>query len=488
MQLSYRKISVNMYTSLRIYKGLGAKFLLESASLQHAKGRFSILVRGINFSLSKELDSYFLHLPGQSKKYDLSNLSSANLPNEFSSLESKIQKLEKLDFLSLASLLRELYPEVPEELGEIPLPLGGLGFLGYEFFNECERVSFSKPSLYERFSDYCVPDCLLVFPREIIVFDHYYDEACVAVCGNDSKCLLEGLLGEIEACSTSQTPMLTTGENLDSIVVHDDGQEWYEGTVEKIKNDIYRGDLLQAVLSRAMVIKSNLNPLHVYERLRRLNPSPYMYHLDFGEFCITGASPELFLRCKQGKQILRPIAGTRPRGASLEEDRALEKELKEDPKENAEHLMLIDLARNDIGKTASLGSVKLQECKIIERYSSVMHLVSQVEGEIAADKTPNDCLLACFPAGTVSGAPKIEAIKRLEAYENHKRGVYAGALVYFDRRGDFDSAIALRSALYARGHYYLQVGAGIVMDSKPRAEYHETCSKIESLYSIIMKG
>lgn len=561
-----------MHTALNIYKGIKAKILLESATLQSAKGRYSILVRESNFILSKNIINnevhYFFKQKIKNQEYrkqndnnhnsiepqhrlqtfNLLNLASySSLPVSLQRIKPQIESLQKnhnnsqniqhkLNFLTLANMLRELYPSIPSTLKSIPLPLGGLGFLSYEFFSECENINFHKPSLQDiagisnikpqyqnahspikDSNTESIPECLLVFPQECIVFDHFYDEAYVIVCvpyesGLDSKIQVESLIAEIQHCNYQETSMTlatidskekhtnsfaskksstsndaNNHDTLYSQIIYEDSKEWYQEHVTKITQEIYKGTFLQCVLSRAIVIASNMNPLYVYESLRRINPSPYMYYLDFDEFCIIGASPEVMLRCKQGKQTLRPIAGTRKRGATFEEDKALEKELLEDSKENAEHLMLIDLARNDIGKNATIGSVKLEAYKVIERYSTVMHIVSEISGEIREDKTPYDCLLASFPAGTVSGAPKIEAIKKLASYETHKRGFYAGTIIYFERNGDLDSAITLRSTLYAKGNYYLQVGAGIVMDSTPDSEYIETSNKIKTIYDILMQ-
>ncbi|STQ86720.1 anthranilate synthase component I family protein [Helicobacter muridarum] len=593
MNLSYQKINVNMHTALTIYKGIGAKFLLESATLQNSRGRYSILVRENNFILSKEIyngkfcyffkqksrDLYakqqadfslnshsqnFNHLETNTEskmnakvledskkqgkesrinydKFDLLNLESyENLPRILDKLRPNIQSIRdarhqnaqynikndspKLDFLSLASMLRELYPSLPSELESIPIPLGGLGFLCYEFFSECENVSFNKPSLQEIIENSntnqlinsnnneksYIPECLLVFPQECVIFDHFYDEAYIVVCapnekGLDSKSQVESLVAEIQSCTHKQIQKvlpakaqernmkdmsihnINNDEALNSKVIYEDSKEWYQEYVTKITKEIYKGTFLQCVLSRAIVIQSNMNPLYVYESLRRINPSPYMYYLNFDDFCIVGASPELMIKCKHGIQTLKPIAGTRKRGKTLQEDRILEDELLNDSKENAEHLMLIDLARNDIGRNSTIGSVRIQTYKSIEKYSSVMHIVSEINGEIRDDKNQNDCLRACFPAGTVSGAPKIEAIKKLASYETHKRGFYSGAIIYFERNGDIDSAITLRSTLYMNGKYYLQVGAGIVMDSMPEFEYMETSNKIKTIYDIIMQ-
>lgn len=263
--------------------------------------------------------------------------------------------------------------------------------------------------------------------------------------------------------------------------------------VELLKNEIYVGNLLQCVPSQSLEITSDLPPLQAYENLRASNPSPYMYYFDFGEYQIIGSSPEVLIKVQSDSEenfallTTRPIAGTRPRGKNALEDSKLEGELKDNIKENAEHLMLLDLGRNDIGKVALPNSVCVTQERIIEKYARVMHLVSEVQGKMDLKlHKKTDALFATFPAGTVSGAPKIQAIKTIESLESHKRGIYAGAIGYFSKNGDMDFAITIRTAIYQKGVYYLQAGAGVVYDSIPSEEYKETQNKMLSLVEAIM--
>lgn len=507
-QFAYTYTNANMHTPLAVYKGIKANFLLESASLENGKGRYSIIVRNVNFGLQKRhkdsetfytFETYLDHSPKHNQEsYNLSELESyETLPPLLTQLKDSISSLKKepvkkatstqnanshFDFLELAKLFRMSLPKIPKILESLPLPLGGLGFVGYEFFSECESVIFQQKSLYS------APEALLVFPRECIVFDHFYDSMYIIATSfnGDAGDTLAKLKMDIMSLQNMQTKKLVEGQTLESSIVYEDSKEWYETNVAHIKDEIYKGTFLQCVLSRAVAIKSNMNPLHFYETLRHNNPSPYMYYLDFGAFSVIGASPEVMVQCRDNMQTLRPIAGTRKRGATQQEDRILERELLTDEKENAEHLMLVDLGRNDIGKNAKIGSVKVNTFKTIERYSNVMHIVSEVCGSIADDKDANDCFKACFPAGTVSGAPKIEAITKLTHYETHRRSIYSGAILYFTRSGELDSAITLRSAVMQNGVYYLQAGAGIVSDSNPTSEYLETCSKMKALYDILI--
>ena len=500
-QFAYTYINANMHTPLAVYKGIGGNFLLESASLENGRGRYSIIVRNVNFGLqksykdSKAIYTFETYLNNSPKcndmSYDLAKLTSYNtLPPILMQLKDSIISIQKdskntcdFDFLELANLFRTSLHKIPKILESLPLPLGGLGFVCYEFFGECEKVVFQQESLYN------VPEALLIFPQECIVFDHFYDSMYIVTNTLNSEAgdILKKLKENITSLQSTQTNKLIAGyETLKSNIVYEDSKEWYETNVACIKDEIYKGTFLQCVLSRAVSIKSNMNPLYFYETLRHNNPSPYMYYLDFGSFSIIGASPEVMLQCKDNMQTLRPIAGTRKRGTTQKEDGILEKELLMDEKENAEHLMLVDLGRNDIGKNAKVGSVKVNAFKVIERYSNVMHIVSEICGVISDGKNVSDCLKACFPAGTVSGAPKIEAIKKLSHYETHKRLVYSGSILYFTRNGWLDSAITLRSAVVQNGIYHLQAGAGIVSDSNPTNEYIETCNKMKVLYDILM--
>jgi anthranilate synthase component 1 len=251
------------------------------------------------------------------------------------------------------------------------------------------------------------------------------------------------------------------------------------------KEYIRAGDIIQVVLAQRFVRNFARTPLDLYRALRTVNPSPYMFLLDTGDFALVGASPEVHVRVTDGLVEIRPIAGTRHRGINASEDQALERELLADEKERAEHLMLVDLARNDIGRVCSFGSVTVPEFMIVERYSHVMHIVSQVEGRIAPDKNAFDLMRATFPAGTVSGAPKIRAMQIIAEQEKLQRGSYAGALGYFSYDGNLDSCITLRTALVKDGRVYIQAGGGIVADSVPALEYQESVNKASALLKAV---
>jgi anthranilate synthase component 1 len=254
-------------------------------------------------------------------------------------------------------------------------------------------------------------------------------------------------------------------------------KEKFSANVLKSKEYITAGDIIQVVGSQRFSAPVKASPLDIYRAVRSINPSPYMFLLELNGFSLVGASPEIHVRCEEGKVEIRPIAGTRRRGKNEQEDAALEKELLADPKERAEHVMLVDLARNDIGRVCDYGSVQVKELMIIERYSHVMHIVSQVEGKLSAGKTPYDLMRATFPAGTVSGAPKIRAMQIIAELEQTARGPYAGCVGYFSFNGNLDTCITLRTALIKDGKAYIQAGGGWVNDSTPEGEFQETVNK-----------
>jgi anthranilate synthase component 1 len=256
----------------------------------------------------------------------------------------------------------------------------------------------------------------------------------------------------------------------------------FRNMVQKAKDYILAGDIFQVVLSQRFEAPFALPPFSLYRALRRVNPAPFLYFLDFGGYAIAGSSPEILVRVRERVVTIRPIAGTRPRGETPHDDKAMEDALLADPKERAEHLMLLDLGRNDVGRVAKIGSVKVTDQFFIERYSHVMHIVSNVEGTLADNKDALDALAAGFPAGTVSGAPKVRAMQIIDELEKEKRGLYAGCVGYFSAAGEMDSCIVLRTALVKDGTMYVQAGAGIVADSDPASEQAECINKAKALF------
>ncbi|HWA24713.1 MAG TPA: anthranilate synthase component I [Lacunisphaera sp.] len=384
--------------------------------------------------------------------------------------------------------------EVP---GLPPFTGGAVGYVGYEFIHAVEptvplavRDELGVPVMW-----FMLCDSVLAFDRahqtmRLIVNAHVATSAgeateAEAARAYDAAC---AELRRMQGALAKPTPLApaTLGDTGPvQVPAGNFTQAAFERMVEDSKEFIRAGDIFQIVLSQRFSRQFAKTPLDLYRALRTVNPSPYMFLLETGEFALVGASPEVHVRLTGRKVEIRPIAGTRPRGKNAGEDAALERELLADEKERAEHLMLVDLARNDIGRVCAYGTVKVPEFMVIERYSHVMHIVSQVEGQLAPERTAFDLMRATFPAGTVSGAPKIRAMQLIAEKEGTQRGSYAGALGYFSYDGNLDSCITLRTALVKDGLVHIQAGAGIVADSVPKAEYLETINKASALFKAI---
>ncbi|QFY41617.1 anthranilate synthase component I [Candidatus Methylospira mobilis] len=378
--------------------------------------------------------------------------------------------------------------KVPEIAG-LPRFTGGLvGYFGYETIGYIEpRLKNDKPDPIGN------PDILLMVSEDVLVFDNLSGRLLVIthaqVSEADGYAKAEQRLDRlIRYLREKSAPLPAPGpphQVNESDFVSGFTREGYEQAVRRIKEYIVAGDVMQVVLSQRMSIPYTASAMDLYRALRCLNPSPYMFNLNLGDFHIVGSSPEILARLEDGMVTVRPIAGTRPRGATPEQDRQLEQELLADPKEIAEHLMLIDLGRNDAGRVAQTGSVKLTERMVVERYSHVMHIVSNVSAKLAPDHDAFDVLAATFPAGTVSGAAKIRAMEIIAELEPVKRGVYAGAVGYIGWSGNLDTAIALRTAVIKNGLLHIQAGAGIVHDSIPQNEWEETMNKGRAIFRAV---
>jgi len=364
----------------------------------------------------------------------------------------------------------------------LPRFCGGLvGYFGYETVRYIEKrlANTRKPDPLD------VPDILLLVSEEIAIVDNLSGKLSLVVYAEvgepDAYGRARARLGELllRLRRPAEIPEDTRG--VSEPAVSGFGESTYHAAVEKAKRYIYEGDVMQVVPSQRMSKPFRAAPLALYRALRTLNPSPYMFYFDFGDFHVVGASPEILVRLEGEAVTLRPIAGTRRRGATPEEDVALAEELLGDAKERAEHIMLVDLGRNDVGRVAQTGSVRVTEQMVIERYSHVMHIVSNVEGRLKPGLNALDVLRATFPAGTVSGAPKVRAMEIIDELEPVKRGVYAGAVGYLGFHGNMDVAIALRTAVIKDGMLHVQAGGGVVADSDPAAEWQETQSKARAL-------
>lgn len=371
---------------------------------------------------------------------------------------------------------------------------GAVGFFGYDLLQYYEKL----PG--HRVDDLGMNDVQFMFCDQVIVFDHFKQQiqvignVHVPQLGTDDAILeaYEEALAKIDETMEKLKqplpihPQNSIPEDVDLGEIQSNlTKEQFINNVEKAKEYIRAGDIFQVVLSQRFEIKTDISPLHVYRMLRILNPSPYMYCLKMDDEVIVGSSPEMLVRVEDEKVETRPIAGTRRRGINQEEDLALEKELLADEKERAEHLMLVDLGRNDIGRVAEFGSVKVDAYMQIERYSHVMHIVSNVSGKLRKDKDFFDAYLSCSPAGTVSGAPKLRAMEIIAELENESRGAYAGSIGYLGFSGNLDTCITIRTIIFKHGKAYVQAGAGIVWDSVPESEYEETVNKAKGMLKAI---
>jgi anthranilate synthase component 1 len=380
-------------------------------------------------------------------------------------------------------------PELTPELTKLPRFNGGLvGYFGYDTVRYVEhKVAASTPPDVVN-----TPDIVLMVSEAVVVFDNLrgrltlvvYADPAAADAYTQAQHRLDALIAKL--ATPAQLPPAGDGR----VVFEDDfvssfGQAAYEAAVTKIKDYIVAGDVMQVVLAQRMSLPFAGAPLQVYRALRLLNPSPYMVFMDMAQFHIVSASPEILARVEDGRITVRPLAGTRRRGQSEAEDLALEQELLEDAKEIAEHLMLIDLSRNDAGRVSKTGSVEVTRRMFVERYSHVMHIASTVESELAEGKTALDVLKATLPVGTLSGAPKVRAMEIIDEFEPVKRGIYGGAMGYLSWNGNMDMAIAIRTAVIKDNTLYIAAGAGIVADSVPRSEWEETLNKARAMFHAV---
>ena len=395
--------------------------------------------------------------------------------------------IEDPDPLAAVDKILGRYQSAP--MAHLPMFHGGwVGYFGYD------TVRYVEPRLAESCPDDALdlPDIWLMLSEEVVVFDNLAGALTLVVNADASspgalqqaRERLDALEAKLAQPGPPMEPVSLRPpdtRSVESQVKFSTTQDTFEGWVSTIRDYIVQGDVMQVVPSQRMTVPFTQSPLTLYRALRNLNPSPYLYFVDLGDFQIVGSSPEILVRLEGGEVTVRPIAGTRKRGDSAEEDRALENDLLSDKKELAEHLMLIDLGRNDVGRVAKAGSVKLTEQMIVERYSHVMHIVSNVSAKVRDDVRAIDALKATLPAGTLSGAPKQRAMEIIDELEPVKRGVYGGAVGYVSWAGEMDTAIAIRTALVIDQQVVVQAGAGIVADSTPSAEWEETLNKARAM-------
>uniref|UniRef100_UPI0040577869 anthranilate synthase component I n=1 Tax=Candidatus Electrothrix sp. TaxID=2170559 RepID=UPI0040577869 len=468
----HRTIVADLDTPLTIFAKVAEKethaFLFESMEGGEKWGRYSFIGLDPLLSFSSVSDSVTLCKAGHG----------ANSGEEVREGVNPFTELRNL----LASFNASTAPGLPRFYG------GAVGFLGYDMIRFIEAIPDQHPPRD-------LPDSSFIVPRLVLIHDSV-DQTLTVVCNvvpdkeegrADSTALYEdgcrrinkiieqirGPLPSSLAAHAGVSPTHTFTSNMDETT--------FAGMVEQAKEYILAGDIIQVVLSQRFHTKTELDPFLLYRSLRHINPSPYLFYLRLNDIILIGSSPEILVRLEDGEIELRPIAGTRKRGATPQEDKALEEELLADPKERAEHLMLVDLGRNDVGRVAAGGSVATGDLLVVEQYSHVMHIVSGVHGKLAQGKDQFDVLDACFPAGTVSGAPKIRAMEIIDELEPARRGPYAGAVGYFGFSGNMDFCITIRTFIMKENDLWIQAGAGIVSDSVPEKEFEETVNKAQGL-------
>jgi anthranilate synthase component 1 len=403
---------------------------------------------------------------------------------EISTNGSEYVQLSEKPLDSLRILQAQSALDIPEGLP--PMAAGLFGYLGYDMVRQVENLPNINPDPIG------TPDAIMTRPTLIAIFDQIAQEIILATTARvkpelEASLAFEAARARLDQANLELETAIGTFRSADVPDIdvepkHGATCEEFSKSVQKAKDYIKAGDIFQVVIGQRLETPLTTSPFALYRSLRRLNPSPFLYFLNFDDHTIVGSSPEILVRLRDNKVTVRPIAGTRPRGKTPTEDKNLETELLADKKELAEHLMLLDLGRNDVGRVAKAGTIEVTEKFIVERYSHVMHIVSNVEGDILENKDAFDALFAGFPAGTVSGAPKVRAMEIIDELENEKRGIYAGAVGYISASGDMDTAIALRTAVVKDGIMHVRAGAGIVMDSDPVSEYEETQAKARALF------
>ncbi|MBD3764186.1 MAG: anthranilate synthase component I [Rhodobacterales bacterium] len=467
-QVVYARLAADLDTPvslmLKLTEARADSFLLESVTGGEVRGRYSIV--GMKPDLIWQCHGTQSRI-NREARFD---------PAAFRALDG-----HPLD--TLRALIAESRIEMP---GDLPSAAAGLfGYLGYDMIRLVEHLPDVNPDVLG------LPDAVLMRPSVVAVLDGVKGEVTVvapawvaqglsarAGYAQAAERVMDALrdLDRAPASSRDLGEAAPPGEAVSNFT-----KDGYKAAVERAKDYIRAGDIFQVVPSQRWAQRFALPPFAFYRSLRRTNPSPFLFFFNFGGFQVVGASPEILVRLREGEVTIRPIAGTRPRGATPEEDRALEADLLADPKERAEHLMLLDLGRNDVGRVSQVGTVKPTEQFIIERYSHVMHIVSNVTGRIRPDQDALSALLAGLPAGTVSGAPKVRAMQIIDELEPEKRGVYGGGVGYFAANGEMDMCIALRTAVIKDQVLYTQAGGGVVYDSDPEAEWQETVNKTRAL-------
>ncbi len=480
----YFSLPCDRYTPFSLAKKIGASAILESASFAQGRQRYSILMVEPAFHIVQDEEGVAFLIDGRRLPYKEKNTTGETVAPGSRVLHTP-DILDALLYVAQQNDMSVVHDENGNESSNnIPVPTSGLGYLSYEFSARCDTINIAPQT-----DELHIPESEFIAGHIYVVFDHFTEKLHVfALNYNEHQIDLDKAVADLKKrLNDLDFSYLSAPEDPKPariITNLEQSEREYKEKVEAIKKEIVAGNLLQAVPSRRLQIECDNSALEIYRRLRAVNPSPYLFYIDFGERQLIGSSPESLVRVRDGVASIRPIAGTRRRGKNSCEDEILKNELLNDAKERAEHLMLVDLARNDLGRVCKNGSVDVSRFMDVEMFSHVMHIVSDVQGKVAEGFKPIQVLRAAFPAGTVSGAPKINAIQILSRIEKTMRRFYAGAVGYIQSNGDLDFCIAIRCALKQDKVWSLQAGGGIVYDSNADREWEETCEKLRALQSI----
>ena len=484
----YFSLPCDRYTPFSLARKIGASAILESASFARGKERYSILLLEPAFHIVQDDEGVAFFIDGRRLPYKGKNETGETIAPGSRALHVP-DILDALLYVAEQNDLTVVHDEEGNEIpNTIPVPSSGLGYLSYEFSARCDTIMMAPQT-----DELHIPESEFVAGHLYVVFDHFTEKLHVfALNYNEHQIDLDAAVANLKKrLNDMDFTYLSAPEEpcpVKTITNLEQSEREYKEKVEAIKKEIIAGNLLQAVPSRRLQFECDNSALEIYRRLRAVNPSPYLFCIDFGERQLIGASPESLVRVRDGVASIRPIAGTRRRGKNSAEDEALKNELLNDSKERAEHLMLVDLARNDLGRVCKNGSVEVARFMDVELFSHVMHIVSDVQGKVSDGFKPIQVLRSAFPAGTVSGAPKINAIQILSRLEKTKRRFYAGAVGYIQSNGDLDFCIAIRCALKQGKVWSLQAGGGIVYDSNADREWEETNEKLRALRSVFENG
>ncbi len=465
-QILFRSFSCkNYYRVENLYKFILAEknsFIFESVEKGVARGRYTII--GLNPDKIWDINNNTVILNTSGKKVKI--------------------KTNPLKYLN--KLIKNFKIKIPKQLPSMASML--VGYFSYDIIRYIEKI----PNKCE--DDLKIPDVRLSRPKNLVIYDNlkkkifYIENVFADTKIKDYREYYNSVIKKFELYENFENiklPDQFTFKSNKNLIKSNISKEKFKSLVKKAKNYIKKGDVFQVVLSQRFERKINKKPIEIYNYLRRSNPSPFMFYFNYKDFNVLGSSPEILVRLRKGEVTIRPIAGTRPRGKNFKEDKKYEVDLLKDKKELAEHLMLLDLGRNDVGKVAKINSVKVTEKFKVEKYSHVMHIVSNVIGKFNNQFSIFETLLSGFPAGTVSGAPKIRAMEIIDELEKNKRKLYAGGIGYFTPNNEFDTCIALRTALIKNDRFYVQAGAGVVADSEPAKEYSETVNKAKALMKAV---